>query len=122
MTHPSCSAGTRTGWFTTSAATDLPIPSRAVACRRTGEARRLEEDWWVRKDGSMIPVACTAVPITTPDGYGDAVAITDLTARMAAEQAAREREVAEARAAELTASEARLRAILEASHDGVLSI
>ena len=90
--------------------------------RRTGEALHLEEDWWVRKDGSMIPVACTAVPITTPDGYGDAVAITDLTARMAAEQAAREREVAEARAAELTASEARLRAILEAAHDGVLSI
>jgi PAS domain S-box-containing protein len=90
--------------------------------RRTGEALHLEEDWWVRKDGSMIPVACTAVPITTPDGYGDAVAITDLTARLAAEQAAREREVAEARAAELTASEARLRAILEAAHDGVLSI
>ena len=28
--------------------------------RRTGEALYLEEDWWVRKDGSMIPVACTA--------------------------------------------------------------
>ena len=90
--------------------------------RRTGEALYLEEDWWVRKDGSMIPVTCTAMPIATPDGYGNAVAITDLTARLAAEQAAREREVAEARAAELTASEARLRAILEAAHDGVLSI
>jgi PAS domain S-box-containing protein len=90
--------------------------------RRTGEALHLAEDWWVRKDGSMIPVTCTAMPITTPDGYGDAVAFTDLTARLAAEQAALEREVAEARAAELTASEARLRAILEAAHDGVLSI
>jgi len=90
--------------------------------RRTGEALYLDEDWWVRKDGSMIPVACTAMPIITPDGYGDAVAITDLTARLAAEQVAREREVAEARAVELTASEARLRAILEAAHDGVLSI
>ena len=70
----------------------------------------------------MIPVTRTAMPITTRDGYGDAVAVTDLTARLAADQAAREREVAEARAAELTASEARLRAILGAAHDGVLSI
>jgi PAS domain S-box-containing protein len=90
--------------------------------RRLGEPLYLEEDWWVRKDGSMIPVTCTAMPITSPDGYGVAVAITDLTTRLAAEQAAREREVAEARAAELTASEARHRAILEAALDGVLSI
>ena len=42
--------------------------------------------------------------------------------RRAAEQAVREREVAEARAAELSVGEARHHAILEAALDGVISI
>jgi PAS domain S-box-containing protein len=70
----------------------------------------------------MIPVTCTAVPIGTPEGYGTAVAFTDMTARLAAEHAARDRDIARARAAELAASEARQRAILEAALDGVISI
>lgn len=90
--------------------------------RATGESLYLAEDWWVRKDGSMIPVTYTAVPIATPEGYGTAVAVTDLTAQLAAEQAARDRDVARARAAELAASEARQRAILGAALDGVISI
>ena len=90
--------------------------------RETGNLVRLEEDWLVRKDGSMIPVACTAVPYEIPGGYGIAVSFTDLTARRAAEQATREREVAEARAAELSAGEARHRAILAAALDGVIII
>jgi PAS domain S-box-containing protein len=90
--------------------------------RATGEPLYLAEDWWVRKDGSMIPVTCTAVPIATPEGYGTAVAFTDMTARLAAEQTARDRDVARARAAELAASDARQRAILEAALDGVISI
>lgn len=101
----------------------FPVEDCPVArVRATGEYLYLAEDWWVRKDGSMIPVTCTAVPIATPEGYGTAVAFTDLTARLAAEQAARDRDVARARAAELAASEARQRAILEAALDGVISI
>jgi len=101
----------------------FPIEDCPLArVRQTGEPVHLEQDWWVRKDGSMIPVTCTAVPIPTPRGNGVAVAFTDMTARLAAEQATRERDVAEARAAELTASEARQRAILEAALDGVISV
>jgi len=101
----------------------FPIEDCPLArVRQTGEPLYLPEDWWVRKDGSMIPVACTAMPIQAPRGYGVAVAFTDMTARLAAEQAARERDVARARAAELAASEARQRAILEAALDGVISI
>ena len=101
----------------------FPIEDCPLArVRQTGEPLYLEQDWWVRKDGSMIPVTCTAMPIQTPGGYGTAVAFSDLTARLAAEQAARERDVAEARAAELAASEARQRTILEAALDGVISI
>lgn len=73
-----------------------------VQCRDTGDPVRIEEDWLVRKDGSMIPVACTAVPFQAPGGYGIAVSFTDLSIRMAAEQAARERDIAEARTAELS--------------------
>ena len=101
----------------------FPIEECQLArVRQTGEPLYLSEDWWVRKDGSMIPVACTAMPIQAPEGYGVAVAFTDMTARLAAEQAARERDVARARAAELAASEARQRAILETALDAVISI
>jgi PAS domain S-box-containing protein len=101
----------------------FPIEDCPLArVRQTGEPLYLEQDWWVRKDGSMIPVTCTAMPIQASGGYGTAVAFSDLTVRLAAEQAARERDVAEARAAELAASEARQRTILEAALDGVISI
>ena len=90
--------------------------------RDTGDLVRIEEDWLVRKDGSMMPVACTAVPFEAPGGYGIAVSFTDLSIRLAAERAAREREIAEARAAELSAGEARHRAILAAALDGVVII
>ena len=90
--------------------------------RDTGNLVRIEEDWLVRKDGSMMPVACTAVPFEAPGGYGIAVSFTDLSIRLAAERAAREREIAEARAAELSAGEARHRAILAAALDGVVII
>ena len=90
--------------------------------RDTGDLVRVEEDWLVRKDGSMLPVACTAVPFEVPGGYGIAVSFTDLSIRLAAERAGREREIAEARAAELSAGEARHRAILAAALDGVVTI
>jgi PAS domain S-box-containing protein len=101
----------------------FPIEDCPVArVRRTGEPLHLAEDWWVRKDGSMIPVAFTAVPIQTPEGFGIAVAFTDMTERLAAEQAVRERDIARAVAVELAAGEARQRAILEAALDAVISV
>lgn len=101
----------------------FPIEECPIAqCRATGEPVRAEEDWWVRKDGSMLPVTYTAVPFEAPGGYGIAVSFADLTTRRAAEQAVRERAVAAARATELSTGEARHRAILEAALDGVISI
>jgi PAS domain S-box-containing protein len=101
----------------------FPVEECPLAqCRETGEPFRVEEDWWVRKDGSMMPVTYTAVPFEAPGGYGIAVSFTDLTASRATERAVREREVAEARTAELIAGEARHRTILEAALDGVISI
>lgn len=100
----------------------FPIEECPIAqCRATGEPVRAE-DCWVRKGGSMMPVTYTTVPFEAPSGHSIAVSLVDLTARRAAEQAVRGRAVAAARAAELSAGEARHRAILEAAIDGVISI
>jgi PAS domain S-box-containing protein len=83
--------------------------------RTTGETVHRSDDWFVRRDGSMLPVEYWSAPIDMPGGRGAVVAFTDLTMRLAAQQADRERDIAEARAAELSASEARQRAMLGAA-------
>jgi PAS domain S-box-containing protein len=90
--------------------------------RETGESLSVDEDWWVRRDGSMVAVSYTAAPIQTSAGYGLAIAFSDVGERRAAEQARREWEVADAQAAELAASEERQRAVLDSALDCVISI
>jgi PAS domain S-box-containing protein len=100
-----------------------PIEDCALAqARVSGESLYVAEDWWVRRDGSMMPVSFTAVPIQGRNGFGTAVAFTDITERLATERAARARDVAEGQATELVASEARQRTILEAAPDGVINM
>jgi PAS domain S-box-containing protein len=78
----------------------------------------VEDDWWVRKDGTMIPVAYRATPMRTAGGSATAIAFSDASER----QALREREVDHVRAIELAAGEARHRATLAAALDCVISI
>jgi PAS domain S-box-containing protein len=61
--------------------------------REIGETLRMDEDWWVRKDGSMIQVAYSAVPIQTQKGFGIAIAFNDVTEPRRVEQVLRERDV-----------------------------
>jgi PAS domain S-box-containing protein len=61
--------------------------------REIGETLRVDEDWWVRKNGSMIQIAYSAVPIQTPNGFGIAIAFTDVTEPRRVEQVLRERDV-----------------------------
>jgi PAS domain S-box-containing protein len=61
--------------------------------RELGGTLRVDEDWWVRKDGSMISIAYSAVPIQTPHGFGIAIAFTDITEPRRVEQVLRERDV-----------------------------
>ena len=75
--------------------------------RQLDEPSQVGEDWFVRKDGSMIPLAYTASPIAAPAGIGTVIAFTDVRERRAAERAARERDVAEARAVEARAAQRR---------------
>ena len=60
--------------------------------RGTGESVQMDEDWFVRRDGSMFPVSYTSTPIDMPDGPGVVVAFKDIEEQRAAEQALRERE------------------------------
>ena len=59
---------------------------------RTGEPVRVDEDWFVRRDGSMVPVSVTAVPIDLPTGRGVVMTFSDMSEQREAEQALRERD------------------------------
>jgi PAS domain S-box-containing protein len=94
--------------------------------RLTGERLADREDWLVRKDGSIMRIAFTTAPFELPDGPGSVTAFTDVEEQLLAERAARERDVAEARADELQLARRRIieaadaaRARLERDlHDG----
>jgi len=47
--------------------------------RTTGESVRVDEDWFFRRDGSMIPVAYSSAPFPMRSGTGAVVAIRDMT-------------------------------------------
>jgi PAS domain S-box-containing protein len=52
--------------------------------RVTGEVVRVEEDWFVRRDGTFVPVAYSSAPVETPQGRGAVVVFQDITERRAA--------------------------------------
>jgi PAS domain S-box-containing protein len=82
--------------------------------RTTGETVRVDEDWFVRRDGTFVPVAYSSAPVATERGRGAVVVFQDITERRQA-QDARRREAAErARAEALRASRTR---IVEATLD-----
>jgi PAS domain S-box-containing protein len=59
---------------------------------RTGAPVHCDEDWFIRRDGTMFPVSVTAVPIELPTGRGVVMTFIDMTAQREAEQALRERD------------------------------
>ena len=77
-------------------AEDCPLTHARLA----GDIRQEHESWLVRKDGSIMRIAYSTAPFDLPEGRGSVTAFTDIEAHLAAEQAARERDVAAARAAE----------------------
>jgi len=83
---------------------DCPL----TRARLSGESMRDREDWLVRKDGSILPIAYSTAPFELADGLGAVTAFTDITDHLAAERIARERDVAQARAEELHAARRRM--------------
>lgn len=88
-----------------------PFPEEDCAlthARLAGESHQDHEGWLVRKDGSILRIAYSTAPFDLPDGRGSVIAFTDIEAQLEAEQCTRERDVAEARAAELRAARRRI--------------
>lgn len=52
--------------------------------RTTGETVRVELDWFIRRDGSFVPVSYTSAPMATPAGRGALVVFRDVSERRAA--------------------------------------
>jgi PAS domain S-box-containing protein len=75
---------------------------------RDGVTVHVEEDWFVRADGTMVPVAYSSAPLPLPDGRGAVVVFRDVSERRRSEQAERARELERARGDELRASRARI--------------
>jgi PAS domain S-box-containing protein len=88
-----------------------PFPEEECAvsrARSAGDSHVEHEDWLVRKDGSILRIAYSTAPFELPDGLGAVTAFTDIEDHLRAEQTARERDVAAARAAELSAARRRI--------------
>jgi PAS domain S-box-containing protein len=83
---------------------DCPI----TRARLTGEPLSEHEDWLVRKDGSILRISFVSVPFELPDGPGSVTAFTDMEEQLRSEEAARERDVARARATELRLARRRI--------------
>jgi PAS domain S-box-containing protein len=83
---------------------DCPL----TKARLSGESLHEHEGWLVRKDGSILRIDYSTAPFELPDGRGSVTAFTDIEEHLQAEQAARERDVAAARAAELRAASRRI--------------
>jgi len=82
--------------------------------RTTGETVRVTADWFVRRDGTLVPVSYSSAPLRADDGRGAVVIFRDETERRRAEDARRHAEVERARADAVAASRAR---IVEAADD-----
>ena len=60
---------------------DCPL----LAPRQTGEPVRVEQDWFIRRDGSFVPVAYSSAPVMFEGRRGAVVVFRDVTDRNRAE-------------------------------------
>lgn len=63
------------------AESDCPL----LAPRQTGEPVRVEQDWFIRRDGSFVPVAYSSAPVTSDGRRGAVVVFRDVSDRNRAE-------------------------------------
>jgi PAS domain S-box-containing protein len=97
-------------------AEDCPI----THATRRGEPVVIERDWWVRKDGTMVPISIHCVQMEIDGRMGTAMTFHDQTAVVQAETERRSLEVQRARLAEVRASRARIVAAADAQRRRVV--
>ena len=56
--------------------------------RLSGETIRVEHDWFVRQDGSLVAVAYSSAPVPLQDGRGAVVSFRDISEREAPKEKA----------------------------------
>jgi len=87
--------------------------------RSSGEPVRVEEDWFVRRDGTFVPVAYSSAPVMVDRARGAVVVFRDLTDRHLAEAERRRAEAIHASRARLVEAELEERRRLGRDlHDG----
>jgi PAS domain S-box-containing protein len=99
-----------------------PFPEeecQVARARHAGESLVEHHDWLVRKDGSILRIAYSTAPFELPDGLGSVTAFTDIEEQLQAERAARERDIAATRAAELSAARRRIIEAADAAREQV---
>src|SRR5688572_7271343 len=94
-----------------SRADGTPFPAEEcplLRARTSGQTVRVEQDWFVRRDGSMVPVAYSSAPLETDEGRSAVVVFRDISERLESEVAHARAITEQARAEEIAASRARL--------------
>ena len=94
--------------------------------RVTGQTLHMWEDWFVRKDGSLVPVAYSSAPFRDGDGWGAVVTFRDITERLRLEESTRREAIERAHADDARRSTQRIAAASDAArkqierdiHDG----
>ena len=76
--------------------------------RTSNAVVRVDEDWFIRRDGSHVPVSYSSAPVPGADGPAAVVVFRETTALLAAQVQARDAAAQRARADELRASRARI--------------
>jgi PAS domain S-box-containing protein len=92
-----------------------PFPAEECPLLRpriSGEAVRVDQDWFIRKDGSFVAVAYSSAPVTLSGGRGAVLAFHDISERL------RLSEVEASRARIACAAYQARRAIERDLHDG----
>jgi PAS domain S-box-containing protein len=87
-----------------------PFPAEACPLLRGlhGDTVRVDRDWFVRADGSMVPVAYASAPIRLSAEAGAIVSFRDITEQLHAEEALAAKAVQDALLVDTQASRARL--------------
>jgi PAS domain S-box-containing protein len=87
--------------------------------RVTGQPLHTEEDWFVRKNGTLVPVAYGSAPFPDGDGWGAVITFRDITERLRLDEAARREALERAHAEEVRMSRRRIAEASDAARERI---